>query len=120
VMQDRNEKLVKAEFDVWLSRDMSFNNPPGRHIHTYHKYVKAKKVKYTKKIQKCLDRMESKRGTGRGRAVAIKLGGNIRYVWRSDLLSKKEYNEIQEEQRSKLGVFCKKLRGDVGKDSPSR
>lgn len=113
----RDDRVVKAEFDVWLARDMFFNNPPGLNIRKYSIYTIAKKVKYTRAILRYLDRMEGKsRSRGGDHAVAIKLGGKIRYVWRKDLLSKKEYDAIKKKQGAKLGVLRKKLRGDVGKD----
>lgn len=107
--QARDSRIVKAEFDVWLAREMSFNNPPGFNIRRYRKYARGKKVKYTPSMLSYLDRMEQSDHTGKAcRAVAIELGGKIRYVWRSDLLTRKEYDKVQEKQRSGLGMLRKK------------
>jgi hypothetical protein len=110
----RDSRTIQAEFDVWLSRELIFNRPPGYNIKKYPKFYKAKKIKYTGSVLKYLDRMENKGLGDRGRAVAIFLDGMIRYVWRSDVLSRKEYDEIQ---RNGMGVLRSKLRRDVDKKS---
>lgn len=118
----RDPRLVKASFDVWLSRSMIFNNPPGNNIKVYRQYTKAEKVKYTNKIQIYLDRMENnwfKCEHNRRTAVAIKLDSIVRYVWREDVLSKKEYDEIKEKQQTNLRILFKKSRGNVGKSDSS-
>lgn len=109
---DRDSRTIKAEFDVWLSRELIFNQPPRYNIKKYPKFYKAKKIKYTSNILKYLDRMESKNFNGRYRAVAIYLDGMVRYVWRNDLLSRKEYDEIQKEG---IGILHSKFRRDVDK-----
>jgi hypothetical protein len=114
----RDPRVIKASFDVWLNRDMLFNNPPGMNIKIYRKYTKAKKIRYTRKIQFYLDKMEDayfKHEHLRKVAVAIKLDDIVRYVWREDVLSEKEYDEINEKQRKSLGILCKNTRRDVGK-----
>lgn len=114
MIPERDRRTIDSEFDVWLSRDMLFNTPPGLNIRKYSKYTKAKKIKYTRMILRYLDRMEEVGFRGRKcRAVAIRLGKIIRYVWRSDLLSRREYEEIQKEQRLGLEVLRKKQRGSV-------
>lgn len=113
----RDSRIVKASFDVWLSRSMLFNNPPGRNIKRYRQYTKAEKVKYTKKIEMYLDKMESdwfKREHENRTAVAIKLDGIIRYVWREDLLSEKQYDEIKEKHQAGLRILCKNTGRNVG------
>ena len=105
----RDSRIEKAEFEVWLAREMCFNNPPGLNIRTYGRYTKAKKVKYTPKMMRYLDNMERTDVRNVGcNAVVIELGGKLRYVWRSDLFTRKEYDEIQKEQRSRLGALRKK------------
>lgn len=115
--RERDSRLVKASFDVWLSRSMIFNNPPGMNLKTYKKYTKTKKVKYTRKIEMYLDKMENnwfKCEHENRTAVAIKLDGIIRYVWREDLLSEKEYDEIRKKHQDGLRILCKNTRGNVG------
>jgi hypothetical protein len=118
----RDPRLVKASFDVWLSRSIIFNNPPGNNIKVYRQYTKAEKVKYTNKIQIYLDRIENelfKLKHEKRISVAIKLDNIIRYVWREDILSKKEYDEVKERQQTNLRVLFKKSKGDVGKSDSS-
>lgn len=113
---DRDQRLVESEFNVWLARDMYFNDEPGNNIYKYRKYTKAKKIKYTKLILKYLDKMEMQlENNDNGRSVAIEMGGKIRYVWRIDLLSEKEYNAAKEEQRITIGNFGKIAKRDVCK-----
>lgn len=117
---DRDHRTIKAEFDVWLAREMLFNHPPRQDVRKYPKFYKAKKVKYTKQILRYLDRMEAKEFEDhRCRAVAIYLDGMVRYVWRSDLLSQKEYDDVQKKQRHGLGILRQKLGRNVGKKSDS-
>lgn len=119
-LPEHNPKTIKAVFDVWLSREMVFNNPTGRNLKKYPKYYKSGKIKYTKRILSYLYNMEDAEyddHPDQGRAVAIKIDGLIRYVWRSDVLIKKEYDEIQKKQRAGFGVLCKKLGRNVGKVS---
>jgi hypothetical protein len=114
----RDQRVIDSQFDIWLARDLLFNNPPGVNFRRYPKYSKAKKVKYTRVILRYLDKMEK---TGevldmgdRGRAVAIELGGMLRYVWRVDLLTEAEYDEAKKRQAPKLASLRKKLRRNVG------
>ncbi|MBN2258105.1 MAG: hypothetical protein JW704_09800 [Anaerolineaceae bacterium] len=96
---------------------MKFNNPPRQNIRTYGRFTPAKKVKYTKGILRYLDEMEEKViewNENMGRAVAIQLDGMVRYVWRGDLLSKKEYDEVQKKTRAGIGMLRQKRGGDVG------
>jgi hypothetical protein len=106
-----DERIVSAEFEVRLARDMLFNNPPGQNFKTYSIYTKADKVKYNGKIQQYLYDMERKENhytSSMGRAVAIKLDGLTRFVWRSDLLSKDEYDAVKREHNEKLRDLGKK------------
>lgn len=113
----RDPRVIKAVFDVWLSRDMLFNNPPGRNLKIYRKHTKAQKIKYTSKICRYLDRMEEKEFSVHGAdrtGVAIKLDGKTRYVWREDVLSEKEFSEVKERQKSGIRALRKKSRRNVG------
>jgi hypothetical protein len=120
----RDPRLVEAVFYVWLSKEMIFNNP-GKGVKRYPKNTKAEKVKYNKKILRYLDRMEEKvdsviRADGvsiedLGRAVAIKMDGLVRYVWRSDLMTEREFDEKRTAQKKKLGMLRKKPRRTVDK-----
>ena len=105
----RDPRVVKAVFDVWLTSDMIFNNPPGQNLKNYRKHTKAKKVRYTKKIIAYLDRMEDKDiGQGDRVAVAIRLDDKVRYVWRERVLSKNEYDAIKAQQSYRLRMLRKK------------
>jgi hypothetical protein len=106
-----DERLITAEFEVRLARDMLFNNPPGQHYKKYSIYTKASKVKYNGKIQQYLYDMEQNENhyaSKIGRAVAIKLDGLTRFVWRSDLLSEDEYNAINRERTAGIRNLGKK------------
>lgn len=87
----RDKCLCDAVFDVWLSKDMTFNSQNGFIV--FAKHTKAKKIKYDYAIESYLDNMENKSvlyDASFGRAVAIELGGMVRYVWRSDVLTEEE------------------------------
>lgn len=122
MVRKRDPRIVKAVFDVWLSRSIIFNNPPGNNIKVYAQYTRAEKVKYTNKIQIYLDRMEDewfKHKHEKRISVAIKLDNIIRYVWREDILSKKEYDEVKERQQTNLRMLFKKSKRNVGESSSS-
>ncbi len=122
MVRKRDPRIVKAVFDVWLSRSIIFNNPPGNNIKAYAQYTRAEKVKYTNKIQIYLDRMEYewfKHKHEKRISVAIKLDNIIRYVWREDVLSKKEYDEVKERQQTNLRMLFKKSKRNVGKSNSS-
>ena len=115
---ERDSKIIKAQFPVWIARDMVFNNPPGRNEKKYIKYTEAMKVKYNKEILLYLDMKEEKslgKKCDTDRAVAIKLDRRVRYVWRSDILTKSEYDEIKEKQKTGLGNLRQKCRRAMGK-----
>lgn len=106
-----DERVVSAEFEVRLARDMLFNNPPGQNFKKYAIYSKAEKIKYSGKIQQYLydmERDEVHYSSSMGRAVAINLDGLTRFVWRSDLLSKDEYDAIKRDHGEKLRNLGKK------------
>ena len=116
----RDQKVIDAVFDVWLSRDMQFNNSGG--IKRYPRNTKAQKVKYTKKILRYLDNMEANAESSSncitveesGRAVSIKLDGKVRYVWRADVLTEREWHEKRASQKEKLEMLRKESRGPMG------
>jgi len=117
----RDPRTVNASFDVWLARDLLFNDPVKREIRRYERFTMARKVRYSGKILRYLDRMEDTIGAineGKGRAVAIKLGGMVRYLWRVDVLTAEEYDEVKKGQGAKLRDFRKKHRGHVGQGGP--
>lgn len=96
IFPKRDKRLCDAVFDVWLSRDMTFNSQDGFII--FAKHTKAKKIKYDYAIELYLDNMENKSvlyDASFGRAVAIELGGMVRYVWRSDVLTEEEMSRNQ-------------------------
>jgi hypothetical protein len=120
VARPRNKKVDAAQFDVYLSRELKFNDPEKKEIRTYPAYTPARKVKYTSEIVRKLDRREDRRmftdpQDPSVRAVAIHLGGRLRYVWRTDLLTEKEFDEVRREQNeAAVRVLAKKSRGSVG------
>jgi len=120
VARTRDSRIVAAEFDVYLSRDLRFNDPEKREIGTYSEHTRARKVRYTSEMLRKLDRMEDRRmftdpQDPSVRAVAIHLDGRLRYVWRTDLLTEKEFDGVQREQKeTALRVLRKKSRGSVG------
>lgn len=115
-----NPEVARATFPVWLSRDMAFNDPQEKVVKKYHKFTKAEKVKYTKKIEQYLSEMEDKPklfgDTDSGRAVAIKLDGRVRYVWRADVLTEAEYNEVKKRHRVGVDMLRQKLNRPVDKE----
>jgi len=116
---DRDDRTIKTVFDVWLARDMLFHNPE-RGFRVYEKYTKCEKVKYDTKILRYLDEMERRVvdwNDGMGRAVAIRMDKKIRYMWRGDLLTEKEYEEIQQRKREGLRMLREKSKRDVGSQS---
>ena len=118
---ERDPRTIKAVFNVWLSRDMLFNNPhpgkPGSNTKKYKKYTKAEKVKYSNEIIRRLNDWEEKyfEESGGDRCVAIRLDGIVRYMWRRDVLTEAEYGRIQEKQKAGISVIRSKLKRDVGK-----
>jgi len=106
-----DERIISVEFEVRLAHEMLFNNPPGQNFKTYPMYTKAEKIKYNGKIQQYLydmERNETHYDPSMGRAVAIKLDGLTRFVWRSDLLSVEEYGKINKDQNARLRNLGKK------------
>jgi hypothetical protein len=108
-----------AEIELWTSKDMTFRINGSMQV--IPAGTKCVKPKYTKKIKGYLGRMDV---TGFGRpesmkktpvAVCVKLRGQLRYVWRTDVLTEKESDEYKKENSHKLGVFAEKLKGAVGK-----
>lgn len=104
-------EVDKAEIDLWTSKDLWFvDNGCLKKILPY---TECQKIKYNSKIKQYLEVMEEK-NTSSGTAVAVKLDGKVRYVWRSDLLNRKQFDEIRKKQRSRLRVFSKKSKGAMG------
>ncbi len=120
IKRDRDEAVIKADFILYLSREMLFNNPPGHNINRYRKHHKCQKVRYSSKVLSILNRMEDLEGSkyqcsgGKDRAVAIKLGEIVRYVWRSDVLTEAEYDQRVKQDRRKLSSLRKKHQRNVG------
>lgn len=115
--------VEKIKVDLWLARDLSFRI--DKEIVVVPRFTKCYKPKYTNKIKKYLQWMEGHpifRRKSDARAICIHLEGMLRYVWRDDVLTKKEYqieleveNERKREFRNKAArVLGKKLKGNVG------
>lgn len=106
-----DERVIRAEFPVWLARDLLFNNPPGQNHKRYEMHTMAKKVKYTNKMLDYLYKMEASShfyDPKFGRAVAIELDGMIRFVWRADLLTEEAYENVKKQRIGKLKDLVKK------------
>jgi len=114
----RPPSIKKAKFPLWTAVPLTFRDPVKRDFKTYPKYTKCEKVVYTSMIEGYLDSFEDRHADAcrGGRAVAIKLDGRVRYLWRYEVLTEAEYNEVQKKQRSKLDLLRKKRVRVVGKE----
>lgn len=94
---------------LWTSRDMKFHDPE-KGFFKIKKYTRCYVAKYNNRIKNYLERMKRKDTyhDSHENPVAVFLDEKIRYVWRSDLLTEKEFEDIKREQRRKLGVLRKK------------
>lgn len=96
---------------------MTFNISSQKGIDVIPRYTPCEKPVYTLEIKKYLERMEAYnpyRPIGSPRAVCVKLAGQLRYVWRTDVLTKAEYEERTYGDKSKLArVFRSKQEGPV-------
>ena len=97
---------------------MTFFISKKKGIGTIPRYTKCEKLPYTKKIIQYLMKMEGNginRSEKKTKAVCVFLEGRQRYVWRTDVLTKKEYDEIREEEKRKFSrVFGKKPKRVMG------
>lgn len=121
IQRGRPDSVIKARFEVWLASDMDFNEPPGHNIVTFKKFTKAEKIPYTADHMIVMNRMEDmpmsmyqRYGT---RSVTIKMAGFPRYVWRTDVLTKKEYEVAKAKQKEAFGRLRGKSNGDVDQGS---
>lgn len=116
----RFSSVIKAKLVLFLSRDMLFNNPPRYNAKMYRMGTRCEKVSYTDEHLRYLNDMEDKgeqRFTADGkpiRAVAIKLDKKIRYVWRDEVMTEREYHEKSKLDIERISLLRKKQNGNVG------
>ncbi len=107
-------KVELSVIDLWTSRDLLFV-VKGKGITTIHKYTKCRKPRYDTKIRRYLDRMEDSRDDlPSAKAVCVDLAGQLRYVWRTDVLTESEYDVERKKGVSGLSrAFAAKRKGAV-------
>jgi hypothetical protein len=117
-MAQQLTKVDKARIKLWTAHDMSFVISREKGIGTIPKFTPCEKISYDLKIKAYLDHMEAKsdwRPSSNPKAVCVKLMGVIRYVWRTDVLTEAEYDEVKRKERSKaVGVLGSKSKRNVG------
>lgn len=96
-------KADKTKIDLWTSHDMTFVvKSRGRYPVTIPKYTKCAKPVYTLKMLAYMDRMNRQLNAREGKPVAVMLLDELRYVWRSDVLTQEEYDAAREADRAAL------------------
>ena len=117
-MDGRLTPTDKLRLDLWTSRDMSFVIDRESGIGVIPRFTKCYKPSYTSRIKRYLTRMEEKtwsRPLSKPKAVCVHLQGQLRYVWRIDVLTEKEYEQAKEAERSSvLRVFGSKSGRTMG------
>ena len=109
--------IDKQKIDLWTAHDMTFVLSREKGIGTIPQFTPCVKPPYTKKIRGYLDKMEESgfgRSDGRPKAVAVKLEGMLRYVWRTDVLTREEYDVHRKKKLTSLGALRQKPGGTVG------
>lgn len=111
-MTTNKDRADGARIELWTARDMDFVIDRSNGIHTIPRFTKCEKPPYTAKIKRQLKNMEEKsllRPEG-VKAVCVNLKGMMRYVWRTDVLTRAEYTAAKEEDKSRAArVFRSKL-----------
>jgi hypothetical protein len=110
-------EIDKKRISLRTAHDMQFVLSKEKGIGTIPRFTKCVKPAYTRKIRKYLDNMEERgisRPVSNPKAVAVKLLGLLRYVWRTDVLTKEEYDAIRKKERSALGVLRQEPKRPVG------
>ena len=96
-------KTDKAKIDLWTSHDMTFVvKSRGRYPVTIPRYTKCAKPVYTLKMLAYMERMSHQLNAREVKPVTVMLLNEIRYVWRSDVLTQEEYDAAREADRSSL------------------
>jgi len=118
-MAQKLTKVDKARIKLWTSREMAFMISKEKGVGNIPRFTECEKVPYDLKIRAYLDKMETqqdhRRPPGNPKAVCVKLMGQLRYVWRTDVLTEAEYEEVKKKDRSRaIRVFGQKPKGDVG------
>ena len=117
-MSDGLSSVDKARIDLWTSMDLIFANSVNHQLKTFPRFTSCVKPSYTKRVKGYLEWMEDRglyRPPSNPKAVCIKLGGQLRYVWRTDVLTEKEYEDAKRKDReSTVGVFGSKSKRSVG------
>lgn len=109
-------KTDKTRIELWTAHDMVFVLDKERGQGTIPRFTACVKPVYTNKIKAYLANMERQgfgRPDDRTRAVAVKLEGQLRYVWRTDVLTKEEYDAAKEKERTSLSALRSKPRGTL-------
>lgn len=112
-------KTDLAKLDLYTAKDMTFVIRKGEDARTIPRFTPCKKPKYTREIKDYLVNMEEKhpfRPKDAPFAVCVELEGMLRYVWRTDVLTQKEYDEARKADKVSLGVFLQKRQRAVGED----
>jgi len=112
-------KVDKAKIDLWTAHDMDFMISKKRGVGTIPRFTSCVKPPYTSKIKEYLKWMEEKsmvRPDGNPKAVCVQLEGILRYLWRTDVLTREEYEKVKAAERSgAIGVFGSKSKRAMGK-----
>ncbi len=98
------------KIDLWTSRSMDFV-VKGRII-TIPPYTECHKPPYTRLMKRKMVAMEHRgfyRPSSEVKAVCVVLKGQQRYVWRTDVLTRSQYDKIRKsEKESIVRMFSKK------------
>lgn len=115
-------KTDKTRIELWTARDMQFVITPGvgpDGIGTIPKYTSCAKPVYTGRIKDHVEWVEKGKGNFNRppgvKCVCVKLEGVLRYVWRTDVLTKEEYDVARAKERDSLRALRSKPRGTVDK-----
>lgn len=118
-MDEKLSQVDKMRIDLWTAHDMTFVISRKKGIGTIPRFTPCVKIPYTNKIKRHLQQMEERNKAlhvSGSKAVCVKLLGMLRYVWRTDVLTKEEYEKVKEKERkSAVGVFGTKSKRSVGK-----
>jgi hypothetical protein len=102
-------EVDKLSIDLWTARDMLFMINKSKGVGFIPRFTECYKPVYNHSIKDYLNNMEAKgfnRPGSNPNAVCVKLEGMLRYVWRTDVLTKDEYDERRKcEKESTIRIF---------------
>ena len=110
-------KADRMEIELWTAEDMLFVIDKKRGIEKIPRHTPCVKPPYTKRIKRYIENMEEKRlhrPEGNPKGVCVKLEGTLRYVWRTQVLTKEEYDAVRSKKRNSLGALRSKSRRPLG------